>query len=553
MVDLPDPIAEGDLDRTPFAHVLAHVATRQITGSIVLWPAEGEQRTGQDRIRIELGMITAARLVERAPVLEKGLVPLFGRRAGPYAVYETIDLVGDTGLAQRVDTYTLIASGLRAEARDDAVERVLGQLADRTLRLRGAPELKRFGLLPKEERFVQTMLAGPGTPEVLLRACELGPLLGKRMLYMLIVTKLLEPYEAPARNSSPGITPSSAPAASAPLPSMPPPTEFRPSKLPLPMDAQEPEGFTPPPHATAARASTSGSLRAPASALRFKDVPSLPPDPPAGLSPDQLAFWKEVIERTRAIDKQNYFDMLGVPRDAGTEAVRKAYFGLAKRWHPDRVSGPLLPIKPFVERVFGHLTQAQDTLADEAKRGQYLRTVQDGGGTPEADRKLGAIVAAAMEHQKAEVLIRRRDWVGARAVLEGAIELNAEEADALASLGWVLFNIPNEKASTMLDLVDRAIKLAPKHDRAHYTRGMIQRKMGNEAEAAASFRAAAAANPKNIDAMREVRLLDMRSGQGGAKRSGPAPRPDAQKAGESGAAEAEGGFLSRLFGSPKKK
>lgn len=546
MVDLPEPIAEGDLDRTPFAHVLAHVASRQLTGSIVLWPAEGEQRAGQDRIRVEGGYITAARLVDRAPVLEKGLLPLLARPAGPYAVYETIDLVGDTGVTQRVDPYAFLASGLRSESRDDAVDRVLAQLADRTLRLRGAPELKRFGFLPKEERFVEILRAGPGTPETLLRACELGPLFGKRILYLLVVTKLLEPYEAPTRTSVPA--PEPEPRATSSTSSV----DMRVSQLPLP-----PGPPTAPPPSTpapSARASMSGAPRS-SNVLRFKDTPALPPNPPSnGLSPDQLAFWKEVIERTRAIDTQNYFDMLGVPRDAGTDTVRKEYFALAKRWHPDRIGGPLAPLKPFVERVFGHLTSAQDTLGDEKKRGAYLRSVQDGGGTPEADRKLGAIVAAAMEHQKAEVLIRRRDFDGARHILEGAIELNAEEADAWASLAWALFHIPNASVPRMLDAAERALRIAPNHDRAHYARGMILRRMGNETEAQVAFRAASEANPKNLDAMREVRLADMRSGPGAAKRSGSMPHAGAEKGGGgSSSSGAEQGFLSKLFGSPKKK
>lgn len=545
MAELPEPIAEGDLDRTPFAHVLAHVASRQITGSVVLWPAEGEARTGQDRIRVESGMITAARLVDRAPVLEKGLVPLLARPAGPYAVYETIDLVGDTGLAQRVDPFAFLASGLRSESRDDAVERVLAQLETRTLRLRGGSELKRFGFLPKEERFIETLRAGPGTPEALLRGCELGPVFGKRILYLLVVTKLLEPYEPAARASAASSEPRAAAPAAAPAP-----VEMRVSQLPLPPDAPSaasaPSASAPAAASHAgARTSMTGMSRS--AALRFKETPSLPPDPPAtGLSPDQLVFWKEVIERTRAIDTQNYFDMLGVPRDAGIDTIRKEYFALVKRWHPDRIGGALLPVKPYVERIFGHLTSAQDTLTDEKKRGPYLRTVQDGGGTPEADRKLGAIVAAAMEHQKAEVLIRRRDFDGARQILEGAIELNPEEADAWASLAWSLFNIPNASVPRMLDAADSAIRIAPKHDRAHYARGMILRRMGKEADAILAFRAAAEANPKNLDAMREVRLADMRAPGGGAKRSG-----STAAGGE--ASGAEQGFLSKLFGSPKKK
>lgn len=576
MVDLPEPIVEGDLERTALAHVLAHVAVRQITGSLVLWPAEGEQRTGQDRIRLESGMIVAARLVDRGPVLDRALVPLLGRPAGPYAVYENVDLVGDSGLAQRVDPFTLLASGSRSVSRDDAVERLLEQLGDRRLRLRAATELKRFGLLPKEERFVEVMRAGPATVPELLRACELGPELGKRLVYLFVVTKQLEPYEATAKTSLPVDGRANLPTTGSVPPigrmSQPPSSTSSPGvtssgsfasssggSITSPGMLAPPERIS---HAPDARQSHPGDARtslpaarpAPsATSSRFKDLPPLPPEPPSsGLSPDQLAFWQEVVERCRVIETQTYFQMLNVPRDSGTDVVRREYFALAKRWHPDRVTGSLAPIKPFVERVFSLFTQAHDTLSDEKKRGPYLRTVQDGGGTPEADRKLGAIVAAAMEHQKAEVLIRRRDFEGAKTILEAAIDLNPEEADALASLAWTLFQLPNEKTSRMIELVDRAIRVAPRHDRAHYTRGMIQRRIGNEAEAIVSFRAAADANPKNLDAVREVRLADMRSGQGGgAKRSGSSARPDVAES--KGEAPAEGGFLAKLFGAPKKK
>ncbi|HTJ84831.1 MAG TPA: J domain-containing protein, partial [Polyangiaceae bacterium] len=470
MVALPDPIIEGDLDRAPFAHVLAHVATRQITGSVVLWPAEGEARTGQDRIRVEQGHIVAGKLVERAAVLEKGLVPLLARQAGPYAVYEEIDLVGDTGQAQRIDTLAFLASGLRLASRDDAVERMLAQVADRPLRLKGGVDLKRFAFLPKEERFVDVMRGGPATVAQLLRGCELGDELGKRIVYLLVVTKTLEPYDAPAAASPRTSLVGAAPTGDA--------QRKPPASATTPADAAHlpvPPSMAPPAPATAsASASSSGQHRAPTGTARFKEAPPLPPDPPStGLSPDQLAFWREVIERTRAIDTQTFFQMLNVPREAGTDTIRKEYFALAKRWHPDRISGALAPIKPFVERIFGLMTQAQDTLTDENKRGPYLRSVQDGGGTPEADRKLGAIVAAAMEHQKAEVLIRRRDFEGARQILEGAIDLNPEEADALASLAWTLFHIPGSKPSQMLDAADRALKIVPKHDRAHYARAMV--------------------------------------------------------------------------------
>jgi curved DNA-binding protein CbpA len=263
-----------------------------------------------------------------------------------------------------------------------------------------------------------------------------------------------------------------------------------------------------------------------------------PPPPPAGLSPAHATMWAEIAERADTIDKQNYFEMLGASKDAGPDAFRKAYFAQVKKWHPDRVPAELADIKPWAERIFHHLTAAHDTLCDEKKRGRYQSIVADGGGTPESDRKLTAIVQAAMDHQKAEVLLRRRDVAGALALLTGALELSPDDGDIQASYAWALFLQPGKpEVERMSTAIRRAVELNPKSDRAHYYYGMILRRAGKETEALAEFDKAAQLNPKNLDAVRETRLSKMRG-------TGAAPAP-VEKPGA-------GGVLSKLFGSSKK-
>ncbi|MFO0710289.1 MAG: DnaJ domain-containing protein [Sandaracinus sp.] len=331
---------------------------------------------------------------------------------------------------------------------------------------------------------------------------------------------------------------------SAPAPSVPPARASFPGAAPA--------GGSMRPGAPGAHASAPGragpmqSDRA--GAARFQTSMPVPPPPPAGLSPDATAFWNEVVARCRAIDKQNYYDILGVPRDVGADGVRKAYFALAKRWHPDRAIGEIAPLRSFVEQVFALMTSAQETLADETKRAHYLRHVQDGGGTPEADRKLEAILWAAKEHQKAEVLIRRRDFEGAVALLTAAIEVVNDEADLLSTYAWCVFNLPQSegRVTEMLTMVDRALALEPKHDRALYHKGMILQRTGKDAEALACFKKALEVNKKNPDAMREVRLAEMRGGKSGTtgKNTASASGGDEKKG--------DGGLLSKLFGSSKK-
>lgn len=64
---------------------------------------------------------------------------------------------------------------------------------------------------------------------------------------------------------------------------------------------------------------------------------------------------------------RDYYEILGVPRDADTEAVKKAYRKLALQYHPDRNSAP-----DAAER-FKEATEAYEVLRDPEKRSIYDR------------------------------------------------------------------------------------------------------------------------------------------------------------------------------------
>nr|MDQ3037699.1 hypothetical protein [Myxococcota bacterium] len=120
MTELPEPTAQGDLARTPFAHALLYCHQRELGGTLVIWPEDPETTRGQDRVLFERGVPVAARLTQRAGALDRGLLPLFSRREGAYAFYADTDLVGsgDEVRTGRVDPHVLIAASLRGPSRD---------------------------------------------------------------------------------------------------------------------------------------------------------------------------------------------------------------------------------------------------------------------------------------------------------------------------------------------------------------------------------------------------------------------------------------------------
>ena len=65
-------------------------------------------------------------------------------------------------------------------------------------------------------------------------------------------------------------------------------------------------------------------------------------------------------------EKRDYYEVLGVPRDADEAALKKAYRTLAKRYHPDTNQG-----NPEAEAKFKEASEAYAVLSDPEKRRQY--------------------------------------------------------------------------------------------------------------------------------------------------------------------------------------
>lgn len=65
-------------------------------------------------------------------------------------------------------------------------------------------------------------------------------------------------------------------------------------------------------------------------------------------------------------DKRDYYEVLGVPRDAGEEDIKKAYRKAAKQYHPD-----LNPNDKTAETKFKEANEAYEVLSDPDKRARY--------------------------------------------------------------------------------------------------------------------------------------------------------------------------------------
>src|SRR5690348_11273137 len=69
----------------------------------------------------------------------------------------------------------------------------------------------------------------------------------------------------------------------------------------------------------------------------------------------------------------DYYTILGVPKSASQDEIKKAYRKLAHQHHPDKQGGD--------EKKFKELNEAYQVLSDPAKRSQYDQFGAGGGSS----------------------------------------------------------------------------------------------------------------------------------------------------------------------------
>jgi curved DNA-binding protein CbpA len=502
------PSAHGSLAKTPFAHLLLYMQSRKLTGTLAIWAAETEA-AGQDRILFEDGKLVAMRPLVAAKTLYSALLPLFARKQAPYGFYEGHNLLGSRGslLQEPIDLYTLLSRGLRTHTNEAVMDAMLERVRGRELRLRSGTPTDRLELNARELSLIEPLTREGATVDALLGGGVMPPRDVKRTLYLLTLVRALESVGShssiPApMESFPPQRASSEPVSTYTLTGVKPPRE----SVPVSRDAFMDEARE-----------VSGSQGESAS-------PSAPPAP-LGLPERDQGRWNELVNLYAKLDEVTHYDLLNVPKGAPRTDIQAAYYGLVKRFHPDRLPLALAPLARVAQMLFDRLTEANTVLGDEKARAMYDEAVAGGGGTRAADRAMRHVLESTLEFQKAEVLARRRDYPQAMQLLRSALGKNPDDPDYHALHAWLLHLMnPSTPApfDEMLRSLDRALKLNPRHERAHYYKGVVLKRLNRNGEAVKHFRAAAEINPHNVDAAREVRLAIMRreskppaSGQGG--------------------------------------
>ena len=564
------PTSTGNLARTPFAHLLVYALDKALDGTFDFAAPDGNTATltvsrgrpvklhvngtplylGQ--VLVELGYLTteqrdaslgefaAAKILHGQLLIASGMIDetqlqdalrvQLLRKLGllfqwapesTFAFYAGVDGLADWGGESRaVDPAPAIWSGIREATSLDAANAVLDRLKGARVRLTKGALLDRFELRAEERRLLELLRARPHTiDELAANAERLGERGARLLIYCLTITKQLEP--APVGDEENPPPSSSNPRTAEPDSSSRVPVAAPSSSTPLGRVALKKPNFGKS-YPVIEEHMFSGAIDRRASPL------------PGTVPPQEDPRKKEIVTRATGIDKEDYFQMLGITQEATPEEVKAAYFNLARVWHPDKLPSHLGDVKESCSRVFARMSEAHQTLTDPKMRARYVQVMKEGGATPEEQEVVANVVAATVNFQKAEICVKRNDLPQAEELARKAHLADPKQAEYLALLAWIEAMKPEsqglEETLAKIEKLTEAIELNARCERAYFYRAMLQKRLGNEDKAYKDFQKSVELNPRNVDSQREIRLHDMR-GKASIAPGKPSVKPPTSKPG----------------------
>lgn len=500
----PVPSATGSLADRPLPNLLLFMHEKKLSGTLAFY--SGQRAVAA--LHCTEGKPDKVQPIQTSFL--EGVVSLFALEEDiSFAYFEGLDIDGVA--SNPIDVMPVLWRGIRKGAVTKHIHALVERV--RTSYIRLAAPTDRFGFGREETELLKMFETGSPLIED-FSATDLG----KKVTYALLLSKSAVAEKNP---SPPQAIPKPAPTGGVGLARL----NLRSKQIAKPLE--EP-----------ANVSNRDSRRTPF-------PPSMAGDDPL------VAFRKEVEERAATIDNLDYFAILGIPRDAQQELIQTSYIQLAKKWHPDKLPAALADIKSLCAKVFSRVSEAHQTLSDAERRKNYMRLLTEGGASPKEQEKIQSVLEAASDFQKAEIFLKRGDYVEAEKAAKRAYDAVPDQADHLAIVAWInslKTENPNELLNCIAEL-KKAIEMNPKSYRSYFYRGMVYKKLGNSELAYRDFKEVTELDPRNVDAQREVRLRNMRrDGKSGSREFGAVSGPKSSgKMNATKAPDAPTGVLGKLF------
>jgi tetratricopeptide (TPR) repeat protein len=214
------------------------------------------------------------------------------------------------------------------------------------------------------------------------------------------------------------------------------------------------------------------------------------PEAPPSIS-EVLAFRETVAAKT-------FYQILDVPKNASEDDVKKAYFQMARRFHPDKFDRKAAAeYKGQIDEVFDAITNAYRVLSNKERRSAYDAGTGPGVAAHEDFQEL--VKKADVKFRQGKTLYSMDRFDEAISLLEEAVRIRRDKADYYLLLGMAESKVPSYVRKAERDFL-RAIELEPWNPEGYVGLGILYKNEGLTTKAVKQFERALEVDPDHAKA-----------------------------------------------------
>ena len=235
---------------------------------------------------------------------------------------------------------------------------------------------------------------------------------------------------------------------------------------------------------------------------------------------------RAIADELRRMEDTNFFQWFGLSHDVPQGSIKKAFFKMARLYHPDSLVDEAEAYRTAAETLFSKYSHAYETLDDDELRDKYVRKHVHGEKDEDelAMEKVQAVLAAEGAFRDGLRRLQSGQLNAALKKFKEAVEGYDEEAEYVAYYGYALFRArvatsPAE-ADRGIELIKKATELKPLANKPWHLLGKayLQRE---DAERAKKFlRKALQINADDPECVRDYRRADELAKKGPSRKEG---------------------------------
>ncbi len=222
---------------------------------------------------------------------------------------------------------------------------------------------------------------------------------------------------------------------------------------------------------------------------------------------DEDARLREAIDLLKRLPELNFHQILNVLPNADETEIKKAYFKLARKFHPDLFGRNLSPeSKGQIDDVFSQITKAYRALISKEPRA--AASVQPAGAVADVERDRSK--NAEIRFRQGKTLFNQGRFEEAISLIEEATRLKDDKGDFYLLLALAQSRVPALSKKAEKNFF-KSTELESWNPEGYVGLGLLYKKEGLLARAKKQFERALEIDPEHKTARQELRLLSQTS------------------------------------------